>query len=79
METDRRAFLEKLASDFFKKAIKIDVDFDKREETAADAKKKNREETAAKHRELTEEALKHEVVREAANIFGAEIKEIKIK
>ena len=79
METDRKAFLEKLASDFFKKAIKIDVDFDKREETAADAKKKNREETAAKHRELTEEALKHEVVREAANIFGAEIKEIKIK
>ncbi|MBI2974754.1 MAG: hypothetical protein HYY43_04115, partial [Deltaproteobacteria bacterium] len=78
MEADRKAFLEKLASDFFKKPMKIAVEFEGGQ-TIAEEKKKAFDEKASKNRELKEEALKHEVIRGAANIFGAEIKEIKVK
>jgi DNA polymerase-3 subunit gamma/tau len=78
MEADRKAFLEKLAADFFKKPMKIAVEFEGNQ-TIAEEKKKTFDEKASKNRELKEEALKNEIVRGAANIFGAEIKEIKVK
>ncbi len=80
MEEDRKSFLEKLALDFFKKPLKLKVEFDSAtNEVAVENKKKANEELVTKHRGIKEEALKHDVIKEAANIFGAEIKEIKIK
>ena len=79
LEEDRRAFVEKLASDFFKRPMKISVVFASETSQLAAAKKQRSEEVAARDRAIRQEALSHESIREAANIFNAEIKEIKPK
>lgn len=80
LEADRKAFIEKLASDFFKKPMSLTVKFnDLSEDAHATAKKKLIEESSLRQKNIKEEALKHDIVKEAANIFNAEIKEIKIK
>ena len=80
MEEDRKAFVEKLAGDFFKRPLKLEVAFEAGSEASAQEAKKNKHaEISQKNRGIKDEALKHDVIREAANIFGAEIKEIKIK
>jgi DNA polymerase III gamma/tau subunit len=77
-DADKKAFLEKLASDFCKRPIKVDLSFDS-QEGPVDTKKQNREEIAAKNREIKDEALHHDVIKDTAGIFGAEITEIKVK
>lgn len=79
LEADRRSFMEKLASDFFKRPVKLVVEFDEPDKDHGTKKKKDREELLERHRRIKEEALQHETIRGAANIFGAEIKEVKIK
>ncbi len=79
LEEDRKAFVEKLASDFFRRPMKISVVFASEVSQLASAKKQQFEEEATKERAMRQEALTHESIREAANIFNAEIKEIKPK
>jgi len=81
-EEDTRAFVEKLALDFFKRPVKVEVVLESGGGGNIDQavlKKQKLEETAQKHKILKENALKNDDIREAANIFGAEIREIKIK
>jgi DNA polymerase-3 subunit gamma/tau len=80
LEDDRKAFFEKLASDFFKKPMSLMVKFsDPSEDAVVVAKKKSIEEGITRQKTIKDEALKHDIVKEAASIFNAEIKEIKIK
>lgn len=79
VEPDQKAFLEKLASDFFKRPMRVNISFEKVESDAATQKKKSMEQISAKQKELKEEALSNNIIKEATNIFGAEIREIKTK
>jgi len=78
-ETERKKIFEKTAKDFFNFDYKLTIEF---KENGANEHQKRIEErkiVEEKRKATKEEALSHEVIREAANIFSAEIKEIKTK
>ncbi|MFA4873868.1 MAG: DNA polymerase III subunit gamma/tau, partial [bacterium] len=70
MEQDRREKVEELLSSFFKKPMKLSVN----SEGAADEKEAPR---GNRKKELVREALKDDIVKQAADILGAQLHDVK--
>ena len=77
-EADNLAFLRELAQEFYRKKIKVKIS---RLDPAAVPRGKgveNKEPAKNSKRDRQEEALNHPLVREAINIFGGRVVDIKL-
>jgi DNA polymerase-3 subunit gamma/tau len=78
-ETDNRTLLETLAGEFFKKSLKVRVKALGNRQPSGEGTTNGDQETPKKPtlREKQEGALNHPLVREAINVFGGRVVEIK--
>jgi DNA polymerase-3 subunit gamma/tau len=77
-EADQVAFLRGLAEEFFKRTMKVKVSGLNPASLPRGRGGDNQEEKKNSRREKQEEALNHPLVREAVNIFGGRVVEIKL-
>ncbi|MBU4485077.1 hypothetical protein KKA47_06625, partial [bacterium] len=78
-ETERKTAVEGLLKEFFNRTFSLDIIFDDVQagQVSLPSKKQNVEEKRAKRREIVEEAISSNLVKEAADILNAEVKDVK--
>ncbi len=77
-EADNLAFLQNLAKEFFKRTVKVKVCNMNPASSSRSQGEENKNEGKNSRRDKQEEALNHPLVREAINIFGGRVVEIKL-
>ena len=77
-EADNQAFLQKLTNEFFKRTMKVKVSSMNPTSSSRNKGEENKGEGKNSRRDKQEEALNHPLVREAINIFGGRVVEIKL-
>ncbi len=77
-ETDNQAFLQNLTNEFFKRTMKVKVSSMNPTSSSRNKGEENKGEGKNSRRDKQEEALNHPLVREAINIFGGRVVEIKL-
>jgi DNA polymerase-3 subunit gamma/tau len=77
-EADNLAFLQNLAKEFFKRTMKAKVSSMNRASPSRSKGEEKKNEGNNSRRDKQEEALNHPLVREAINIFGGRVVEIKL-
>jgi DNA polymerase-3 subunit gamma/tau len=77
-EADNLAFLQNLAKEFFKRTVKVKVCNMNPASSSRSQGGENKNEGKNSRRDKQEEALNHPLVREAINIFGGRVVEIKL-
>ena len=77
-EADNLAFLQSLTNEFFKRTMKVKISGMNPASSSRNKGEVNKGEVNNSRRDKQEEALNHPLVREAINIFGGRVVEIKL-